>query len=408
MSLHRRQFVQSLGTSAAMVSVGCSLPRFLQAAATRFCDDVGDRILVILQLSGGNDGLNTVIPYRNEIYQKLRPTLAIPPAKVISLDDDFGLNPAAENLADLFHSGELAIVQGVGYDNPNRSHFESMDIWHTCHRKEQSRATGWLGRALDSIAARDLSGIHVGRGKQPLALTARSVTCPTVDSPNEFRLQNDEQQVLQDTLNLVAGATEVPASSNADLLSFLNQNTSSALNASERIAKAMKNHSTTVSYPETELGKKFETIGRMIAGELETRIFYLELDGFDTHSQQGATHASLLTQWSEAVAAFQRNLKDIRRDQDVLVFCFSEFGRRVAENASEGTDHGAAAPVLLAGTSLSGGLVGEHPSLEDLESGDLKHHTDFRQVYATLLEDWLGWDSEEVLGQRYTKLPLLG
>lgn len=408
MSLHRRQFVQSLGTSAAMVSVGCSLPRFLQAAASRFGDDVGDKILVILQLSGGNDGLNTVIPYRNEIYQKLRPTLAIRPSEAVSLNDELGLNPAAKELADLFHRGELAVVQGVGYDNPNRSHFESMDIWHTCHRKDQPRTTGWLGRALDSNAAPDLSGIHIGQGKQPLALTGRSVTCPTMNSPNEFRLQNDEQQVLQDTLNLVTGAPKMPAASNSDLLSFLNQNTSSALNASDRIAKAMKSNSTTIAYPETELGKKFETIGRMIAGELETRIFYLELDGFDTHSQQGATHTSLLTQWSEAVAAFQRNLKNIQRDQDVLVFCFSEFGRRVAENASEGTDHGAAAPVLLAGTSLNGGLVGEHPSLEDLESGDLKHHTDFRQIYATLLENWMGWDSEAILGQRYTKLPLLG
>jgi uncharacterized protein (DUF1501 family) len=399
----RRNFVQSFGGSAAMIALGCGLPRFLKAAVPRLSDGPREKVTVILQLSGGNDGLNTVIPYRHDIYKAQRPTLSLSTTNVIDIGNDLGINPAAKGLADLFHDGSLAIVQGVGYDKPNRSHFESMDIWHTCQRKDQMRSTGWVGRALDFSHQSDLSGMHVGRGKQPLALAGRSVTCPTVGSPDEFRLQDDDDQLLKDTLSLATKSTDA---SRSDLLDFLNQNTSSALSASQRIAEAMKKKSSSNPYPETELGKKFETIGRMIAGDLETRIYYVELDGFDTHSAQAPAHNALLSQWSEAVTAFQRNLQEIKRDQDVVVFCFSEFGRRVSENASEGTDHGAAAPVLLAGTPLRGGLVGEHPSLDDLEEGDLKHHTDFRQVYATLLEDWMGWNSEEILGRKYPKIPL--
>ena len=386
-----------------MVALGCGLPRFLRAAASGIDDGTSEKITVILQLSGGNDGLNTVVPYRNDIYQKQRPTLSLSASDVIDIGSDLGMNPAAKGLADLFLSGDLAVVQGVGYDNPNRSHFESMDIWHTCQRKDQSRTTGWLGRALDLVEPPDLSGMHIGHGKQPLALVGNSVTCPTVGSPNEFKIQNDDDQVLQKTLSL---ATETPQAADSDLLAFLNENTSSALNASDRIAEAMKTQSSANPYPETELGRKFETINRMIAGDLETKVYYVELDGFDTHSAQAPAHQSLLTQWSEAISAFQKNLRELNRDQDVVVFCFSEFGRRVSENASEGTDHGAAAPILLAGTPLQGGLIGEHPSLEDLEDGDLKHHTDFRQVYATLLEDWMGWDSEPILGRKYPKLSL--
>jgi uncharacterized protein (DUF1501 family) len=366
-----------------------------------------DTILVVVQLTGGNDGLNTVVPYNHDEYRKARPKLAIPAKDVLKINDMIGLHPSARGFSDLLEAGKLAVVQGVGYPNPNRSHFESMDVWHTCQRKGNPRSTGWLGRFLDAsreAADVDAPAIHVGFEKQPLALAAENVRVPSFGSPESFRLQDGGSRRLRDAICALANRDQGPAD---PLLGFLQSSTTSALAASERIAEALHDYRTQVTYPESQLATRLKSVAQLIDAGLKTRIYYVELDGFDTHSQQAAAHAALLRQLGGAVRAFIKDVAHHGHGDRTLVMSFSEFGRRVAENASAGTDHGAAAPMFLAGSRVRAGLVGEHPSLNDLDDGDVKFHTDFRQVYATLLERWLGWSSASVLGGEFKSIDVL-
>ncbi len=398
----RRQFLQR---APALLALGAVAPRVLLRAAETTPGRDG-RILVVIQLSGGNDGLNTVIPYRHEVYRASRPTLAIPATDVRRVDDELGLHPALRGLADLLEQGWLAIVQGVGYPHPNRSHFESMDIWHTCQRKDHRRSEGWLGRYLEQGtqgAAADVPALHLGDEPQPLALASRSLRVPSVRSLDQFRLEALDAERRSTLTEL----TSLPRPGSEDLLSFVQSSTTSALTVAERLSRAIESLPTAAGSPPTELGRKLGHIARFITAGLATRIYYVAIDGFDTHSQQAAAHAGLLRQLGEAVAWFLGDLAAHGEQDRVLVMCFSEFGRRVAENASAGTDHGAAAPMFLAGPSVRPGLIGPHPSLTDLEEGDLRHHTDFRQVYACVLEQWLGCPSEPILGGRYAPVAAL-
>jgi uncharacterized protein (DUF1501 family) len=402
--MKRREFLKS----CAVLSLGSGVPALWARAAAAQSGSARDSILVVLQLTGGNDGLNTVIPFRDESYRKARPKLAIPADQVLKIDDELGFHPSAQGLAELIEGGKLGIVQGVGYPDPNRSHFESMDIWHTCQRKGvPARATGWLGRYLDAASGKssgDVAALHVGPEKQPLALAARNVSVPSLASPRRFQLEGGERRELQESIQALAGSGQP---STNELLGFLQTSTSSALSASERIGQALRNYDTPVAYPDNELAAKFKTIAQLIDAGIGTRVYYLELDGFDTHSQQAAAHAALLQQFSSSVRAFVEDISHHGHGDRVLVVAFSEFGRRVAENASQGTDHGAAAPMFLAGSRVRAGLVNRHPSLTDLDDGDVKFHTDFRQVYAALLESWLGWPSEPVLGGRFSPAEVL-
>jgi uncharacterized protein (DUF1501 family) len=366
-----------------------------------------ETILVVVQLTGGNDGLNTVVPYNHDEYRTARPKLAIPANDILKINDMIGLHPSARGFSELLEAGKLAVVQGVGYPDPNRSHFESMDVWHTCERKGNPRSTGWLGRFLDaSVASADVDApaIHVGPEKQPLALAAEAVRVPSFDTPEAFRLQDGGSPQFHDAVRALANGETGPSD---PLLAYLQSSTTSALAASERIAEALRGYQTPINYPESALATRLKTVAQLIDAGLKTRIYYVELDGFDTHSQQAATHAALLKQLSGAVRAFVEDVAHHGHGDRTLVMSFSEFGRRVAENASEGTDHGAAAPMFLAGSRVRAGLVGEHPSLSDLDSGDLRFHTDFRQVYATLLERWLGWSSSSVLGGEFKSIDML-
>jgi uncharacterized protein (DUF1501 family) len=362
-----------------------------------------DRVLVVVQLSGGNDGLNTVIPFTHDVYRKNRPKLAIPATDVLKINGELGFHPAARGFADLLEQNRLAIVQGVGYPDPNRSHFESMDIWHTCLRKHETRRDGWLGRYLDQTpgaAGEDVPAIHLGGEKQPFALTARQVRTPTIHSLDQFKLKTSGQESRQ----AVEMLAETMRPQSDDLLGFVQTSTTSALDVSERFSLSRDAAEPAKGFPETDLGRKLGTIAKLITSGLRTRIYYVEVDGFDTHSQQAAAHEGLLRQVGDAVSKFVTHLADQGAGERALVMCFSEFGRRVEENASEGTDHGAAAPMFLAGQSVRPGLIGAHPSLEDLDQGDLKHHTDFRQVYATVLEQWLGRPSETILGGSFSPI----
>jgi uncharacterized protein (DUF1501 family) len=330
--------------------------------------------------------------------------LAISADRVVKIDDYLGFHPSLRGFADLLESGRLAVVQGVGYDNPNRSHFEAMDIWHTCRRKEQPRPDGWIGRYLDSAqksAGRDAPAIHLGTNKQPFALMARDVRVPSVRSLDRFRLQGNES--LR-TAARELSALERPAEN--DLLGFVQSSTTAALAASERVEQAAGKYEELAKYPTSELAQQLRLVAQLIDAGLTTRIYYLEIDGFDTHANQADAHAALLEQVSSGLKAFFDDVAMHGHGERVAAMCFSEFGRRVEENASEGTDHGAAGPIFVAGSRVQSGLVGKHPSMTDLDQGDLKHHTDFRQVYAALLEQWLGWESQSILDGRFEAVKL--
>ncbi|MGE0760929.1 MAG: DUF1501 domain-containing protein [Pirellulaceae bacterium] len=398
-SIRRRDFLAALSGGSAVLSLSGAVPHFWQVAAAAESGTPRDTVLVVIQLTGGNDGLNTIVPFRHDAYRRARPKLAIPADQVLKIDGELGFHPAARGLADLLEAGQLAVVQGVGYPEPNRSHFESMDIWHTCQRKTGSaRTTGWLGRYLDAtqhLAPSDSPGLHVGPEKQPLALAAANVSTPSLASPDRFRLQGDGNERLQAAIRDLAGTTASPGD---ELLGFVRSTTTSALSASERIAAVLRDAASPVAYPDNELARKLKLVAQLIAAGLKTRVYYVELDGFDTHSQQPAAHAALLQQFSGAMKAFLEDIAQHGEARRVLAMAFSEFGRRVAENASEGTDHGAAAPMFLAGAPARGGLLTPHPSLDDLTDGDLRFQTDFRQVYASVLTGWLGWPSADILG----------
>jgi uncharacterized protein (DUF1501 family) len=401
MTTSRRSFLRATLQGSSLVALGGVAPRFLVEAAES--DPRWERILVVVQLTGGNDGLNTVVPFTNAEYYKQRPKLAVPKSDVLKINDSLGFHPSMKGFANLLEAGRLAIVQGVGYPNPNRSHFESMDIWHTCARKTDRRTTGWIGRTLEALKANDVSAMHIGGGKQPLALTSETIRVPSVESLEQFRLELQRQESAADVQNLAESARQ----DGDELLSFLQTNTTTALDVSQRLQKSGKDYKPKAIYPQSDLARKLVLASQLIASDFPARVYYVELDGFDTHSQQPAAHAGLLRQLGEAVDAFQADMHEQGQGNRVLTMVFSEFGRRVAENASQGTDHGAAAPMFLVGETVKAGVIGKLPSLTDLEEGDLKHHTDFRQVYATVLERWLGQKSDALLGGSFKTVDAL-
>lgn len=407
MPLSRRQFLNS---TAGVVSVSGVVPSFLFEACAAAEGQSTESVLVVIQLSGGNDGLNTAVPFKNELYREARPTLAVAEDDVLKIGGELGFHPAARGLADLLEDGRLGIVQGVGYPEPNRSHFESMDIWHSCRRKGEARSDGWLGRFLTATrktagqrkSGGDVAAVHLGPEKQPLALASQDVPVPSIKSLDRFRL-NSDAALLRDAVAELAAA---PTATDNGLLDFVQASTQSALAASRRVEAAGKSYKPAVSYPESGLAQKLRTVAQLIDAGLQTRVYYVTLDGFDTHSQQAAAHAGLLRQFSDALAAFVGDLDAHGHGDRVATLAFSEFGRRLAENASEGTDHGAAAPLFVAGNLVRTGLIGEHPGLDDLLDGDVKFHTDFRQVYAGLLTDWLKVDSGPIVGMEYQPVAL--
>ena len=403
---NRRKFLQTSTSGALAIGVGATMPACLLDAAES-ADSAGDRILVVVQLTGGNDGLNTVIPYADEAYRAARPKLAIPKPNVLTVDQNHGLHPSLRGMMDLLGDGQLAVVHGVGYDNPNRSHFESMDIWHTCVRKDEPRTNGWLGRALEQFPRAnggDVRALHLGDQQQPFALASESVRVPTIKELKEFQLRGSNPEELRELLSVLP--TQQDSNHGDDLLDFLRSSTKSAISASTRVTEAAEGYQTDVVYPQSGLAEKLRVVAQLIDAGMKTRIYYLELDGFDTHAQQADTHSILLREWSDAVSAFVKDMQAHDHDGRVCVMTFSEFGRRVSENASEGTDHGAAGPMFLCGGGLNAGLIGDAPGLTDLEQGDLKYKIDFRSVYASVLKDWLGTDPDPILGGSYAPQPV--
>ena len=410
--INRRKFTSTSLKSATALAIGAHTPcGWIQSLAAALIDrqTSQDRVLVVIQLTGGNDGLNSIIPYSNELYYKSRPKLAIPKEDVLTFNAEVGLHPSMRGIANLIEGKRLCVVNGVGYPNPNRSHFESMDIWHSCQRKELRTTDGWLGRyflqssGLGSADATDSLGLHLGSEQLPMALVARGVSTPSLATIEQLRWKGNFQAAKPRNEAAMQPIANEAQNTESSLLDFLSASTSAAMQASERLEKALASPDSSGDFPSTQLGEKLKVISRLLLSGLKTKVYYVTLDGFDTHANQLAAHAGLMRQWSDALHSFHKRLNNAGLGDRVLVITFSEFGRRVAENASQGTDHGAAAPVFLSGPKLECSLLGNHPSLSELDDGDLKYHIDFRRVYATILEDWLGVPSKDMLLQEFNK-----
>lgn len=405
---NRRRFLETTLGSSALLSMGLTAPAFLTRTASAAQSSAGDNVLVVVQLSGGNDGLNTVIPYADDAYEKNRIVLRIAKSQVLKVDSHIGLHPQMSGFHQLVEAGRLAIVQGVGYPNPDRSHFRSMDIWHTARSEVEDKRDGWLGRCLDCSPAAtggDVPALHLGAGPLPLALASLKTAVPSIESLEGFQLRADGGALPLASLSQLAQAARPEA---AELLEFMRQSTLYAYTSSREVQEVLKHEKEASGYPSFNLARKLKQIAQLIDAGLNTRIYYVSQDGYDTHANQLGGHAALLNELSASVTAFVNDLAGRGQVDRVLVLCFSEFGRRVRENASQGTDHGTAAPVFLAGGRVQPGTVGDQPSLSDLDAeGDLKFHTDFRRLYAALLEHWLGCRSEGVLGRHFEPLAVL-
>jgi uncharacterized protein (DUF1501 family) len=376
MNITRRNFVKGgIGLAATLLS-----PLEILALAQKAQASGGmGKALVVVQLAGGNDGLNTVVPYGMGAYYQARPQLSIADSEVIPLNNQIGLHPNMSGMADLYQYGNLALLQAVGYPQANRSHYRSMEIWQTAYPDQIAR-TGWLGRYLDSIAGDKSQPLLPAVNVDPIlpkTLSAANVVVPSMKSINaSFDLSKPYVELLRNV--------------------GLNSE-SASLSASER-AKFYKG---TQTYPDTSFAQGLKFIAQMIVGGIGARIYNISLAGFDTHANQARTHANLLKQLSEGLAAFQADLQLHAVDQNVLTVTFSEFGRRLSENGAQGTDHGTAAPMFIVGSAVNGGIYGNHASLTKLDNGDLRHQIDFRTVYATILDRFLGADSRQILGTNY-------
>lgn len=420
----RREFIQR---GLTVVSTAGTIPLFLQQSAFALNDPADvplvksrpgaadDRILVVIQLGGGNDGLNTVVPFGEQPYYDSRPGIAIRQDNLLKFDkpDGLGLNRELAGIKELYDEGIVGIVQGVGYPNPNRSHFASMDIWHTADPDGKRKRDGWIGRYIDATCdgqgeAQD--GCVVIGDQAPLATLGQKVQPVAFQNPKQLHWTGErparDLAKVYESINRAGVLEGQPADTQA---AFLMRTALDAQLASEQIEKAAAKRPL-ANYPNgNPLARSLRLIGSMIRSGLPTRVYYASLSGFDTHAGQPGRHGRLLRQLAQAVGAFYKDLKAQDNSSRVLVMTFSEFGRRVRQNAGQGTDHGTAAPMFIVGDPVRGGVHTSHPSLANLDgNGDLIFNTDFRRVYATVLDQWLKTDSRKVLGQRFSSLKLIG
>jgi uncharacterized protein (DUF1501 family) len=414
MSYNRREF---LGLASTLLATSTTVPAFLRRTAWAAAgkEPTSDRVLVVLQLTGGNDGLNTVVPYTDENYRRLRPKLHLADAKLHKLDERVGLHPSLGGLNKLFDHGQAAVVQSVGYPNPNRSHFESMAIWHTAPGDEQLRhgkanmaAGGWLARVIDrqkspAERASTIEALRVGGGEMPQALLGCRVPVPSLTDMAQLKHRAGLLDAEMVKAQIAAWQNGAKAVDNPLLQSAL-QSTLAVHTTAQQIEKINPTPHDDAKYPNTKLSERLRLIAQLIRAGFETPIYYTELDGFDTHGSQLGQHEDLLRQVGGALSAFVEDVVKNVPSRPVLVLVFSEFGRRLTENASQGTDHGTAAPVLLAGSGVMPGVHGPYPDLMNLVDDDPVFAIDFRQVYATVLERWLGVSSQPILGRSFEML----
>jgi uncharacterized protein (DUF1501 family) len=421
MALSRRDFLKHSLGSSAIVAAGAGVPTFLvrTGLAAQSQPRRDDTVLVVVQLAGGNDGLNTVIPYRDDLYAKNRPTLRLSGNKLHKIDADLAFHPQMPAFHKLYQEGLLAVVQGVGYPNPNQDHFHAMRVWQTGNIKQDESQTGWLGRTVDQMyqpASARVPAVYVGQIPRPFTVNAEKAIVPWVKSLDQYGLKGTQTSEVSKTSEVSGAASDAGAPTESrtndrnSLIQFVQRSTLVAKATSKQVQAAAQ--SSGGEYPRFQFAETLRMIAQLIRADLGIRIFYAELGGnepggFDTHAGQALNHGALLEQLSESTAAF---VKDLNRDKlldRVLLTTFSEFGRTVAENGRRGTDHGSAQPLFVAGGKVKGGLIGKHPPLDALEGNGQRAHTDFRRVYATLLDRWLKIDSRPILGEKLRSIDFL-
>lgn len=405
MQIRRRDFLKT----GSIATASLLLPRFLKAFETPGALPNNGKTLVVVQLSGGNDGLNTVVPVRNDVYYRERPRIGIKREEALSLTSEAGLNPALGAFKNLYDDGDLAILNSVGYPNPDRSHFRSMDIWHSASPADQYWQSGWLGRYLDAQCA----------GAAPPAGSCSSAALE-IDDTLSLVLKGEQVKglAMQDIQKLYNSARSpfFTAYSQAHMASpdsdapaeYLYKTMAETLSSADYLYSQIKRKPAGGSFPATGLGKRLKMIASLILSDTTTPVYYVSLGSFDTHINQEGQQKRLFTELNDALGAFSKELKTNGKWDDVLVVTFSEFGRRVSQNASGGTDHGTANQMFFMGGALKQqGLLNPMPDLTDLDEGDLKYKVDFRQVYATLLDNWLGAVSRDILGAQFEPLQLI-
>jgi uncharacterized protein (DUF1501 family) len=425
----RRKFIRTGVLGGAMA---WTLPVFLEKtffaldaaaadAAVQTMTGKDSPILVVLQLAGGNDGLNTVVPISDDAYYKARPRIGIAAGNTLKLNDNIGLNSRLTSLRGLYDSGDLALIQGVGYPNPNRSHFRSTDIWQTATDADKFDRHGWLGRYFDSCCEGEDPSVGVSVGREtPLAFSASKPKGITLARPEQFRFIAESASNPGATEDLFREMNGMDSSSpdensggsvqslgaaggmvGGDTMDYLRRTALDAQVSSDKILEITRKVRSSANYPGSQLANSLSLVSRLIAGGMSTRVYYVSQGGYDTHSNQSNSHDRLMGDLDAALGAFVADLKAQGNFDRVMLMTFSEFGRRVTENNSGGTDHGAAAPMFVLGGGVKPGIYGKQPSLTELSGGDLAYNVDFRSVYATVLDNWMKAPSEKVLRQKF-------
>jgi len=432
----RREFLR---TSLLGGALSWTVPAFLantfsalqaEAAdsATQIATGRDANIFVILQMAGGNDGLNTLVPYNNDYYHRARPKIGLTEKRILKVNDEVGFHESLSGFKELYDAGELSIIQGVGYPNPNRSHFVSTDIWQTAADSDKIESSGWLGRYFDNTCSGCDPTIAVNIGRQmPRVFQAKHPIGVSLESPQSYRFMsrekgksgemteesyrrlNEPDAEMTENAGGSIGAIHGSIQSAGSALDFLERTALDAQVSSDKIRTIASRVESQATYPASQLGNSLKLVAKLIGGGLDTRVFYVSQGGYDTHTNQTGTHERLLKELGDSVKAFVSDLRAQGNLSRVLLMTFSEFGRRVAENASSGTDHGAAAPMFVIGDKVKSGLLGKYPSLApaDLFQGDLKYNLDFRSVYAGVLENWLKTKSAPILGRQFSPLQIV-
>lgn len=365
------------------------------------------RTLVVVQLSGGNDGLNAVVPYGNGLYYQLRPQIGIAADEVLHLDDQMGLHPNLKSFKTLYDQHQLAIIQGVGYPNASRSHFRSMEVWHTARPDSSGPGQGWLGAFMSEIYKVGDSPFEcVNFGSSvPQALFTSHAPVAAIQDTNNFQFLVDRRlPAMKDPLVKTFGQVYAKPAQKTPALDLVASAWATTHKGVDTLSGTSEKYQPAAQYPNSPFGKTMQQVAQMLTADIGTRVFYVQLGGFDTHANEKPSHANLMGQLADTLAAFQSDMESHGRGDQVLTMMFSEFGRRVKENGSQGTDHGAAGPMFVLGKGVKGGLYGERPDLQNLDEGDLAYTTDFRSVYATVIDDWLNASSRDVLGGTFDRL----
>lgn len=400
----RREFLRQSAGGLGLIAFSSVAPAFLtNSVMAKVPKAEKDRsILVLIQLAGGNDGLNTVVPYEDDNYYRLRPKIGLKKNEIHVIDDQLGFHPNCGQLADLHNDGKLAIVQNVGYPNPNRSHFRSMEIWETGSKSDEYLTSGWLGRYFDNACSgtptEDPVGLGVGND-MPDAFISNG-------EHNIFSLalgSGRNRSVGEDMLDALKRSKEAPGE-NAN---FLQHTLMNALVTEGRVQDRLRNYKPMTQYPASGLASSLKNVASLIASGQETRVYFVSLGGFDTHVNQIQRHGVLMKQLSEAMHAFQKDIEAHGLDDQVLTMTFSEFGRRPSENVSAGTDHGTAAPLFVMGSKLKGSLYGTAPDLNLQKNKDLTYSTDFRSIYSTVIRKWFDADPKAVLGNSFKNIDFI-